>query len=1485
MCTCRRCRAVVGWRPHGLGVLPVVAGLVLFAEVLRPAALHAQGYIDLSVRMSTMNENGGTLEYRVALLNVQPTSDVTITITSGDVTVATADPDTLTFTSSNYRTEQVVTVSAVDDKVRNNPWRQTAITFTASGGGYDGVSRTHWILLADDEDIHFTVVEGLSYALRPYGVVSAGCPMTVKYESSDPSVLTFDPPALTWNERDSGTYKSTTIRVLDNDDLGDRTVRVMITQHQPPCTTLDLSDYVITVKDNDTGKLTVDATPPCGATVTDLSVTPSMALVLDPATSVELAVDQSVVSDNLWVYRTEEALSIQPGGRSIPYSPATFAELRQTYTNFAGYRYRLKDHPDVTARCTWKFKDQTPSVRLSASPNPVDEGSSVTVQARLSETLSNDVTIPLTLTAGTAEENDYGSLPSIAISAGSTVGTGTISTNEDADTDDETFTVALGALPSSVTSGSPSSVEVRIRDDDGGGGDPPETPTPTPTVRLSASPNPVDEGSSVTVTARLSGVLPADVTIPLTLTAVTAEEGDYGSLSAIAINAGSTLGTGTISTYEDTDTDDETFTVALGALPSSVTSGSPSSVEVRIRDDDGGGGDPPETPTPTPTVRLSASPNPVDEGSSVTVTARLSGVLPADVTIPLTLTAVTAEEGDYGSLSAIAINAGSTLGTGTISTYEDTDTDDETFTVALGALPSSVEADKPTSVEVTIRDNTQANQPPAFEQSAYTFNLRENEDGRHRPVRLGSVVATDPDGDEVAYALVSGDGQRFAVGTRSGRLTYTGAGEDYEVEPNRYALKLRARDQHGAEATANVNVDVTDVNEAPTVRVECDLCEVRPGGEVRLIAMTTDPDGDPVTCSWKAAEGRFMGSVLEAEARWRAPDDAGRVAIRVEATDGRGGSASAEMPVEVMNEEPVFEQPSYVFELRENEDGRQRPVPLGSAVAIDPDSDLLTYALVSGDVRQFAASARNGALTYTGAGEDFEAEPNRYALTMKVRDPYGEEATAEVTIEVTNQNEAPMVLAAIPDQRLEEGGAAAKLGLETYFSDPDGDVLSYSAVSSDLAMVTVAAAGSALTLAPAAYGLATIEVTARDPGGLLAKQTFAVSVGDLLVRAVIHEMLAAIARAHLASARMTLGRHVGPSGYEDRSRLRVMGITIPLDKETAREAAGRLLYDAAGHGGLRGGAGSTEFMFVWGGGDGGGASSRRNWRLWGQGDIQMFEYEPAPRRGYVGDLRSGWVGLDRAIGDHWLTGVAVAMSNSGSDWRAGTAEGRLWTQMTAVYPYLRYGNGATSVWTMAGGGRGLAENVRSSGRVGESDLILGLGHIEVRRSLAGWFGLRADAGYARLETEQGAETVDGRSAVVDQQRMGIELSPSSRHLGLSLDASARRDGGDGQTGTGLELAGGVRAGGGPVRIDALGRVLVLHSVRDYSERGLGVTLTIGSPSEEGGYLFSVTSRWGGHAAAAGTLWQTRVYGLQPDASTAHWSVGTSIRYVFGPGLD
>ena len=121
---------------------------------------------------------------------------------------------------------------------------------------------------------------------------------------------------------------------------------------------------------------------------------------------------------------------------------------------------------DYTVTVTRQAAQVPPTVSLSALPNLVDEGSSVTVTATLSRALSSNVTIPLTLTDDTAEPDDHGPLASITIVANSTSGTGTITTNQDPDTDNETFTVALDTLPSSVTAGTPNSVQITIRDDD-----------------------------------------------------------------------------------------------------------------------------------------------------------------------------------------------------------------------------------------------------------------------------------------------------------------------------------------------------------------------------------------------------------------------------------------------------------------------------------------------------------------------------------------------------------------------------------------------------------------------------------------------------------------------------------------------------------------------------------------------------------------------------------------------------------------------------------------------------------------------------------------------------------------------------------------------------------------------------------------------------------------------------------------------------------
>ncbi len=1342
-----------------------------------------------------------------------------------------------------------------------------------------------------------------------------------------------------------------------------------------------------------------------------------------------------------------------------------------------------------TGTGTIRDDDTAPAraVSLSAAPNPVNEGGSVTVTARLSGTLADGVTIPLTLTAGTAESGDYGALAGIAVAAGATEGTGTVATVNDADRDDETFTVALGALPDGLAAGSPSSVVVTIRD---------RTPPPnrSPTVTVSCDPCVVAPGGSVQLTATASdedgdpltygwsatwGAFDGPVDEPeATWTApgrpgsatilVEVSDGRGGFASAeVEVHAVNDPPYFERSSYRfelpehldgrarpvelgrvvatDPDGDELKYGIVLGDSerfevgvrdgtvwyvgPGEDFETEPNRFEltVRVRDDFGADDAVPVVVEVTdvnerPEVTASCEPCAVPRGGEVRLEATASD-----------------PDGDPLTYAWSAPRGG----------FSDADE-----RVAFWAAPAEPGT---TTIRVEVSDGRGGtasasvvvevvNSAPAFGQPSYGFELPENVDGRERPAALGPVAATDPDGDELTYDITGGDRERFAVGERDGMVWYVGPGEDFETEPHLFELAVRVRDGFGAEDEARVVVEVTDVNELPEVTASCDPCAVPRGGEALLTATASDPDGDPLTYAWSAPIGRFTGAD-EPVARWRAPAELGPVAIRVVVSDGRGGSASAVVDIEVVNRAPAFAQPSYAFELPENVDGRERPAELGPVVATDPDADALTYEIVSGDFR-FAVGERDGVVRYVGPGEDFETPPNLYELTVRALDGFGGEARTEVVVEVTDVNErpeaaddeavtpedeavtidvlandtdpegdrlrvrsvtaaahgavrllsgghvfyapeadfhgtdsfayvasdgrgltdtatvavtvlpvndAPTAVGTIPDQTLDEGGAAVEVDLSPFFGDVDGDALTYGARSNDTGVVLASVAGSVLVLTPAGYGSATVAVTAWDPAGLTAVQSVRVGVSDRPQRAILGNVLAATARGHLASLRAALGRRM-EAGPCEASRLAVMGRSVPLGRTGAeamlrerwtgarstvegalglgggaeapfgamRLTAGRgeptalaagtsperadRIGDALRSvpartlgvgGGTGSGAGAADFLLGWGGSDedGGRCPASGRWSLWGQGDVQRFEGTPSAHghdSAYDGELQTAYVGLDTRLGARWLAGVAVSRSKGVGDWRAGTSEGRLTQFMTAVHPYLRWDGGSTSVWASAGQGAGDARNLRAAGRLGTSPTSLRLGLVALEQRLGAPGGLdvafKGDAAWARLRTGDGDETIDRQDIAVNQVRIGTDLSLSARLGGAELTpfgtVYARRDGGAGQTGDGVEIAGGLRAVLGFVRLDAQARMLAHHTAEGYGERGAAVTLALGKHGNEEGFSLSVSPRWGGPARATGELLRGPLGGrLRPGGpEPGRWTLDARASYgVLLPG--
>ena len=271
---------------------------------------------------------------------------------------------------------------------------------------------------------------------------------------------------------------------------------------------------------------------------------------------------------------------------------------------------------------------------------------------------------------------------------------------------------------------------------------------------------------------------------------------------------------------------------------------------------------------------------------------------------------------------------------------------------------------------------------------------------------------------------------------------------------------------------------------------------------------------------------------------------------------------------------------------------------------------------------------------------------------------------------------------------------------------------------------------------------------------------------------------------------------------------------------------------------------------------------------WGCGDYRRLSGAGGLGAGsWNGEVYSLHVGVDVRLGSNVLAGVSVSRSRGMIDYEGGlgigTDGGEHDLRLVGVHPFLGWSvTPGLQLWGTLGHAWGELRIVDELGRLtGAATLnsgALGLNGRLLTRG-ATTLSLRGEGALAQLTADSATFEV----ATLDMWRFRLTTELSHELLfssGTSLtpwaELGARHDGGDGQTGAGLELGGGLRYRVPQVGLTAegYGRWLAVHEGA-LQEWGVGAMVTIDPGMDRRGLSASVTPSWGETASGVQRLWQ------------------------------
>ncbi len=1428
----------------------------------------APGLVFDPTALTVMEGGSGTYTVRLATL---PTGNVTVTVTgtsSTDVTVDTnstmpGNQSTLSFTTTTWSTAQTVTVTAGEDNDGVND--EVTLTHTAAGGGYGSVTGNVVVTVTDNDTpgltlnpTSLTVTEGGSgtYTVRLATEPSASVTVTVAGASGDVTVDTDpdndgDQTTLSFTTGDWNTAQTVTVSADEDDDTANDSATLTHSASGGGYGSVT-GNVEVTVTDNDTPGLTLN---PTSLTVTEGgSGTYTVRLATEPSASVTVTVagasgdvtvdtdpdndgDQTTLTFTTGDWNTAQTVTVSAGNDG----DTTNDSATLTHTASGGGYGSVTGNVVVTVE-----DDDTVGVTTATTDDTATEGSTsdtatftVVLNTQPSDNVAVTVTAPAGLELAGPGSNTFSGSAQLAFTASTWSAAQTVTVRATDDNTDSpigrelSVTYSTSSRDNNYHSLSGDAATVTVVDDD------------ATTVTVAGSAGNIEEGETKTFTVTLGRGLVNGETlpVPLTFTGGATRGTDYTTACPTTLPTGVTCAnldsgnamvtftgpsTGTTSrtvtltltaaTDNTAETGGETVMIGLGTLSASSGTGlgggasGTGSLSFSITD-------PSATDTTVPTLSISGVPGTISTRAAFTANFTFSESVTDFDTNDITVTG-----GSKGTLS----------GSGRSYRMQITPTGGVNVVVTVRRNAATDGTNRGPAAAVSRTATWRAPSPPPQQPPA-----EEDDDDPPSSGGGGGGGGSTP---SLPSASLS------AVSVSAGQMV---------IEGGEALFRITASPVPSDEITVRVRVSATG-----------DFVDGALLGE-RLVTLSASAP----TASLRVTT--TDDKVNEAD---------GTVTVTVLAGGGYTLSQTSASLAVTDDDTPALVLTPETLTVDEGDSGNYRV-----ALATEPAGDVTVSIAGTGEV----TTAQN-TLTFTAenwstaqpvtvsAGQDADAADDRARLDHRASGGGYDSVTGSVTVTVTDDDTPGLILTPAALTLAEGASASYTVALAT---EPTGNVTVSIAGTGD---VTVDRSTLSFTARNWSAAQTVTAFAARDEDVANDSATLAHHArgGDYSsvtgsVEVTVTDAGAAVVSAHLARFGRTVaeqaldgiaGRLRAPRTAGMQKTLAGPRLNVPREGDTAQgtmhaearrtgfeneyESQSRdLLHLPNAREMLLG----SSFTLTTQEAEGTGGS----FAFWGRASANRFDgatNDGATAIGLDGEVLTGLVGADYARGD-WLFGLALTHSLSEGGYTSeGANAGKVDASLTAALPYLSLqANPRLKLW--GAGGYGIGEvTLKTGGASYRADTDWTMAAAGVRGDLLDAAGNRpavaviGDGLWMRSTSDEIA-ALSTADTFVTRLRLGVEASYDFSFDGMGdltprVEAGARHDGGDAETGAGMDLGVGInwKAPVFGLSLDVAGRMLILHENEDFADRGISAAVVFDpSPESERGPSLSLRQAIGGSA--------------------------------------